>query len=380
MKKPIAFPRCEGHYHRQAHCDIPDGLYEEEHGRSGFFGPASHLLHRHKPTDWSGWEGPLKPHCLDLRKLPEVPLCPLRAAPVLANGQVEVRYWRAPAGVMDHLVRNGDGDWLLFVHAGTGELFCDYGHLSFRDGDYLLLPRGTAWRVDNATPVEMLLIEACDDAFELPDRGLLGHHAQFDLAVLTTPKIDKAFAAQYSEDETRVLIKRRGLISTVVFPFNPLDAVGWHGDNVPVKLNWRDLREIVSDRYHLPPPVHTTFLTRGAVVCTFAPRPLESDPGALKVPFFHNNADYDEFIFYHHGHFFSRDNIEPGMCTLHPAGFAHGPHPKAFALAAQAPVGQHRKADEVAVMIDTRAPVDLAANLPPGVENPDYVNSWRSKR
>ena len=262
MKKPIALPRCEGHYHRQAHCDIPDGLYEEEHGRDGFFGPASHLLHRHKPTDWSGWDGPLRPHCLDLRKLPTAPLCPLQAAPVLGNAQLEVRYWRASAGVMDHLVRNADGDWLLFVHSGAGELFCDYGHFAFRDGDYILIPRGTAWRVDNATAVEMLLIEACDDAFELPERGLVGRHAQFDLAVLATPKIDKAFVAQYSEDETRVLIKRRGAISSVVFPFNPLDAVGWHGDNVPLRLNWRDFRSIASDRYHLPPPAHTTFLHR----------------------------------------------------------------------------------------------------------------------
>ena len=61
------------------------------------------------------------------------------------------------------------------------------------------------------------------------------------------------------------------------------------------------------------------------------PRPFETDPGALKVPFFHNNDDYDEVIFYHAGDFFSRDNIRPGMVTLHPGGFTHGPHPKALA-------------------------------------------------
>ena len=50
----------------------------------------------------------------------------------------------------------------------------------------------------------------------------------------------------------------------------------------------------------------------------------------MKVPFFHNNDDYDEVIFYHAGNFFSRDNIHPGMMTLHPGGFTHGPHPKAL--------------------------------------------------
>ena len=38
------------------------------------------------------------------------------------------------------------------------------------------------------------------------------------------------------------------------------------------------------------------------------------------MPFFHNNDDYDEVIFYHKGSFFSRDNIHPGMMTVHPVG------------------------------------------------------------
>ena len=86
----------------------------------------------------------------------------------------------------------------------------------------------------------------------------------------------------------------------------------------------------MSHRYHVPPSAHTTFVSDRFIVCTFCPRPIESDPGALKVPFFHNNDDFDELIFYHKGEFFSRDNIHPGMLTLHPSGITHGPHPKAF--------------------------------------------------
>src|SRR3546814_20275273 len=79
-------------------------------------------------------------------------------------------------------------------------------------------------------------------------------------------------------------------------PYNPLDVVGWKGDFTAVKLNWRDIRPLMSHRYHLPPSAHTTFLASRFVVCTFVPRPIESDPQALKVPFFHNNDDYDEVI------------------------------------------------------------------------------------
>jgi homogentisate 1,2-dioxygenase len=102
------------------------------------------------------------------------------------------------------------------------------------------------------------------------------------------------------------------------------------------------------------------------------PRPFESDPGALKVPFFHNNDDYDEVIFYHAGDFFSRDNIAPGMVTFHPSGFTHGPHPKALAnMLVQKKPGT----DEVAVMIDARDPLEVAP-LPAGVENEAYAMSW----
>ncbi len=28
-----------------------------------------------------------------------------------------------------------------------------YGHLTFRDGDYILLPRSTMWRIEPSSPV-----------------------------------------------------------------------------------------------------------------------------------------------------------------------------------------------------------------------------------
>ena len=144
-----------------------------------------------------------------------------------------------------------------------------------------------------------------------------------------------------------------------------------------VRINWRDLRPLMSHRAHLPPSAHTTFVAGRFVVCTFVPRPLESDPEALRLPFFHNNDDFEEIIFYHKGSFFSRDNIHPGMMTVHPSGFTHGPHPKAFNAATRSvESGGKTETDEVAVMIDTRDAVDVAA-MPAGVEFDGYVKSWR---
>ena len=370
----IEFPRMEGETSRQAHADLPRGTFEREIGREGFFGPATHLYHRHPPTGWTSFDGPLRPRAFDAVKAAGEG-GPHRAAPVLlSNSHMQLRIW-ALEKPMTALVRNSDGDELLFVHQGEGDLFCDFGHLAFREGDYIVLPRGTMWRLSPTARTVMLLIEARDGSYKLPERGILGPHAQFDPAVLDTPKLDDAFRAQADESEWKVEVKRRDALTTITYPFNPLDAVGWKGNLSVVRLNWRDIRPIMSHRYHVPPSVHSTFVADRFVVCTFVPRPIESDPGALKVPFFHSNDDFDEVIFYHQGEFFSRDNIHPGMVTFHPCGFTHGPHPKAFAAGARA---AKTMTDEVAVMIDARDPLEMS-KAAESFEDRGYADSWKLK-
>jgi homogentisate 1,2-dioxygenase len=231
------------------------------------------------------------------------------------------------------------------------------------------------WRIDCGAPVTMLLIEATGSTYRLPEKGLVGQHAIFDPAMLDVPAIDDAFRDQQANARPwRVEIKRRNQVSTVTYPFNPLDAVGWTGDLAPVRLNVKDIRPLMSHRFHLPPSAHTTFVADRFVVCTFAPRPFETDPGAIKVPFFHNNDDFDEVIFYHAGDFFSRDNIHPGMMSFHPSGFTHGPHPKALKsmLTAKKPA-----TDEFAVMVDARDALDVGP-VAAEVEWAGYVDSWKS--
>ena len=257
MRNWISLPRIEGKVSRQAHVALPEGTYERELGREGFFGPATHMYHRHPPTGWSDWEGPLKPRAFDTTLLNGTHGSPWDADPLLFNAHVKLRVLRTESA-MTALVRNGDGDDVLFLHEGAAELFCDYGHLSLRDGDYLVIPRGTMWRLEPTAPVVALLIECTGGAYQLPEKGLVGGHAIFDPAVLDVPSLDDAFLDQQSDDPWQVLIKRRDAISTVTFPFNPLDVVGWKGDTAPVRLNWRDIRPLMSHRYHVPPSAHTT--------------------------------------------------------------------------------------------------------------------------
>ena len=368
----ITIPKVEGTASRQAHADLPPNTYERELGKEGFYGPASQMYHQHPPTGWSTIEGALRPHAFDTKKVIHSQDCPWYACPLFSNRNIQIRFMTLESD-MSHLVRNADGDDLIFVHQGIGELYCDYGHLIFREGDYIVLPRGTMWRMNIQKTVKALLIEATNDSYQLPMKGLVSHQAIFDPAILDTPEINDAFIAQQKECEWRVIVKSRNHLSTITYPFNPLDAIGWHGELMPVRLNWRDIRPLMSHRYHVPPSAHTTFTSSRFVICTFVPRPFETDSKTLNVPFFHSNDDYDEMIFYHAGQFFSRDHIHPGMITLHPSGIPHGPHPKALQNADK---NRGRLTNEVAVMIDTRDVLDISKQAK-DIEWPDYVNSWK---
>ncbi|MCH8323327.1 MAG: homogentisate 1,2-dioxygenase, partial [Proteobacteria bacterium] len=57
MKKWIQFPKVEGRASRQAHADFPEGTYEREMGKEGFFGPATHFYHQNPPTGWRNFQG-----------------------------------------------------------------------------------------------------------------------------------------------------------------------------------------------------------------------------------------------------------------------------------------------------------------------------------
>ncbi|WP_305842450.1 homogentisate 1,2-dioxygenase [Photobacterium leiognathi] len=372
MHKWFQLPIIEGLSSKQAHCDLPHDSFERECGREGFYGPATHMYHQHPPTGWLSWQGNHKPRAFDALALPQSGNTPWDAPLLLSNADLKLRLWQTSKN-MDHLVRNGDGDELLFIHQGRGDLYCDFGHLSFSEGDYIVIPRSTSWRIETTSHVSLLMIEATNNSYRNVDRGIVGEHAIYDPAILEYPTINAAFKAQQTEESWQLLLKARNQINVIGYPFNPLDAIGWKGTVTVLKLNWRDIRPLMSHRYHLPPSAHSTFSANNFVVCTFVPRPTESDPHALKVPFFHSNNDYDEVIFYHQGDFFSRDNIKPGMITFHPCGFPHGPHPKALKSSQQKP---KTFIDEVAVMIDSRNPLDIGSNIDK-VEVHDYVHSWR---
>ncbi len=364
------FGWAQGQFSPQPHVGIPEGTYEEEHGRKGFFGRVSHLYHRHPPTGWLRIEGPLKPRAYYASKAEE--LEEAQSNVLLQNSDVKIGIAKFTRS-MGIFVRNADGDEVRFIHEGVGTLETDYGDIQYARGDYLVIPRGTTYRLVSEVANVHLVIDSVSE-IELPERGMLGRHAQFDPMIMRTPVLASAEkkTGANAQGEFELRIKRLGEWTRVFYPFNPINAAGWKGDLTPWAINVSEIRPVVSPRFHLPPSVHTTFLGRNFVICSFLPRPLESEEGAMKVPFYHRNIDFDEVLFYHEGNFFSREGISAGSITFHPQGIHHGPHPNAAKNAQDKTF-----TEEIAVMVDTRHPLH-PTGVADGVEYKEYAMSWKA--
>jgi homogentisate 1,2-dioxygenase len=247
-----------------------------------------------------------------------------------------------------------------------------FGPLPFRDFDYVVIPRCTTYRLEfePACQPDLLVIEATGN-ISIPGKylnadGQLKLGAPYSERDLHGP----VEAAPIDlEQETTVVIKDGRRLTQYTLASHPFDVVGWDGMVYPYTFNADDF-EPITGRIHQPPPVHQTFEAPGFVVCTFAPRMLDTDPEAIKVPYAHSNVQSDEVLYYVRGRFGSRRGVEEASFTLHPRGIPHGPHPGTIVASKDV-----RATDELAVMVDTFKPLQLSRQAVK-LDDPSYPMSW----
>jgi homogentisate 1,2-dioxygenase len=291
--------------------------------------------------------------------------------PLLVNADVSL--WRCrPALPQSELYRNVSADEVLFVHHGRGELVSMFGVLPFRPFDYIVVPRTTTYRIDfeAGSDPDLLIIEA-SNTLVFPPR-YLNPDGQFRLGAPFCER-DLHGPAQPvlidREQDVTVLIKDGTRLTRYTLAQHPFDVVGWDGMLYPFTFNADDF-EPITGTIHQPPPIHQTFEATGFVICTFAPRLLDTHPEAVKVPYAHSNVQADEVLYYVRGRFGSRRGVEEASFTLHPRGIPHGPHPGT--IVASRPV---TRTDELAVMVDTVAPLKLTQQAM-DLDDPSYPYSW----
>ena len=170
-------------------------------------------------------------------------------------------------------------------------------------------------------------------------------------------------------DSFLIKIKKEDVLHQFTYATHPFNVAGWDGYNFPYAFSIHDF-EPITGRVHMPPPIHQTFQTSAFVICSFCPRLYDYHPEAIPAPYHHSNIDSDEVLYYVDGDFMSRNDIEQGHITLHPAGIPHGPHPGAM----ERSIGQ-KETRELAVMVDTFKPLKITQQAL-DIENPDYFKSW----
>jgi homogentisate 1,2-dioxygenase len=357
--------------------------FEQLFGTIGFDGMSSLLYHLHPPTKVKEIHGSIK-------VAPEIAIdknMQMRAfkgfnilekndnlearVPVLTNKDVTLWLASPKDSMKKYFYKNVDADEVIFIHKGKGTLLTQLGNIQFDYGDYLVIPRGMIYQIAfESKENKHFIIESFHPVYT-PKRyrnwfGQLLEHSPYCERDLRVPEELKTFDEKGS---FMVKIKKEGILYDYEYASHPFDVVGWDGYNYPYAFSIHDF-EPITGRVHQPPPVHQTFETPAFVICSFCPRLYDYHPDAIPAPYNHSNIDSDEVLYYVDGDFMSRNDIEIGQITLHPAGIPHGPHPGAY----ERSIGQ-KQTEELAVMVDTFKPLMITKQAL-GLELKNYYKSW----
>jgi homogentisate 1,2-dioxygenase len=356
--------------------------YEECLTRDGFDGPYTILYHlrrphTHRTADAThGWAAPVavaerrlaKRHYKsgEVAKTPG-PQIDTRTA-MLFNDDViaGVAFPTEPDPVY---IVDGDGDQLVYIHRGSGTLRTILGDVRFAQGDYVFVPRGLLHRFLPDGAQHWFWLEL-PNGVHVPKQwrnevGQLRMDAPYSHRDFKRPQ----FTGPSDEGIRQIIVRRQGRWHGFTLDDSPLDVVGWDGTVYPWAFPILAFQPRVSS-VHLPPTWHGTFATKGALICSFVPRPLDFAPDAIPCPYPHSSTHCDEILFYADGNFISRRGVGPASISHHPMGVPHGPHPGAY----EASIGAS-KSDELAVMLDTYAPLQTTAAAV-AVEDPGYQDSF----
>ena len=360
-------------------------LYQEQlFGTIGFDGMSSLLYHIHPPTVVNEILGEknISPEIaidknLMMRSLQGFNVQPTddfleSRVPVLVNNDVYIELSSPKKSMTDYFYKNADADEVIFVHKGSGTLKTQLGNIDFGYGDYLVIPRGMIYQLHFDSEDNRLFIVQSFHPIYTPKRyrnwfGQLLEHSPFCERDIRPPH---ALEPIDEKGDFLIKIKKEDVLYSYVYAYHPFDVVGWDGYNYPYAFSIHEF-EPITGRVHQPPPVHQTFETSAFVICSFVPRLYDYHPLSIPAPYNHSNIDSDEVLYYVDGDFMSRNHVDKGQITLHPAGIPHGPHPGAY----ERSIG-HKETGELAVMVDTFKPLKLTKQAM-DLELRDYKTSWK---
>tara|TARA_B110000914_G_C15396280_1_gene414935 strand:- start:81 stop:935 length:855 start_codon:yes stop_codon:yes gene_type:complete len=275
----------------------------------------------------------------------------------------------------EYFYKNTDSDEVIFIHKGSGKLRTMLGNIEFKYGDYLVIPRGIIYQIEFKNEDNRLFIVESKSPVYTPKRyrNWFGQHVEGAPYCERDIHPPTELETYNKTGDFLIKVKKQDMIHEYVYAAHPFSVVGWDGYNFPYKFSIHDF-EPITGKIHQPPPVHQTFETNKFVICSFVPRLYDYHPNSVPAPYNHSNIDSDEVIYYVDGDFMSRNDINKGSITLHPAGIPHGPHPGAM----EKSIGK-KETLELAVMVDTFSPLMVTEEAVKITEG-SYHTSWLNKK
>lgn len=369
--------------HTQFRNDAGELYHEQLFGTIGFDGMSSLLYHKNPPTIVKEIRGEknIAPEIaleknMVMRSIKGYEVTPTNdylesRVPVLVNNDLYIELASPKKSMSDYFYKNADADEVIFIHRGSGVLKTQLGIIEFGYGDYLVVPRGMIYQFHFDSEDNRMFIVQSFHPIYTPKRyrnwfGQLLEHSPFCERDIRPPHTLEPIE---EKGDFLVRIKKEDVLYDYVYGTHPFDVVGWDGYNYPYAFSIHEF-EPITGRVHQPPPVHQTFETSAFVICSFVPRMYDYHPLSIPAPYNHSNIDSDEVLYYVDGDFMSRNHVEKGQITLHPAGIPHGPHPGAY----ERSIGQ-TETQELAVMVDTFKPLKLTKQALE-LELQDYSKSW----
>lgn len=384
--------------HTEFHA-IPNVLAREEiHGSYGFSGAWSRKLHvRHYPT-----EQVKPPQRGDFDLVPQFPPeadilqpyhirtgripfegDPIRSRKPIVYGPSTSLGIAKPKVSMpkDSFFRNGERHEVHFVQEGEGVVRSEYGDLPFRKDVYVVIPKGTTYRIDLTSPKAWFL--TVESTYPI---NFAPHYFNPEgQATLMSPVVE----TEIETPEFRPFVDERGeypidvkhsggKITRITLGHHPFDLSGWEGALYPYVFDVKNHHGIARE-IHTAPPMHQTFQSGnvphdGFSLCSFVPVMAGWHPKEVPAPYAHYNVDSDELMFFCNPMYGARAGVvEEGSFTFHPGGTPHSPQGNA---AQRSLAARGKMQSRLAVMLDTYFETMRITTHGYAFRDPGYVLSW----
>lgn len=284
------------------------------------------------------------------------------------------------ASMENRFFYNADGDFLIVPQEGKLLFKTEFGKLSVKPGEIIVIPRGIKFQVIlKSDKARGYICENFGLPFRLPELGVIGANG------LANPRDFQTPHASFEEltGNYQLITKFQRNLWVASISHSPLDVVGWHGNYVPYKYDLTKFNTINTVSFDHPDPSIFTVLTSPSKTVgianvdfvIFPPRWMVAD-NTFRPPYYHRNI-MNEYMGLIYGTYDAKETgFLPGGGSLHNCMSAHGPDADAFHKASSAELKPEYYCDTLAFMFESEQVwhVSLNANH---FRQHHYLNCWQ---